>query len=163
MALKGCGEVDHQRSLRRIRIAGGTRIDDRQMLPNGTHRKRDGQLSIEPDESQVVVYPLVAYLDERVSKRADYAVVELPLELLQLGDNLLVQAGILEPLAHSLVTPLQSGQGVVVGGLGKDTHRRPLDDGSELVGRLREFEAGLHELDAGPRLNGQDTLGLEYA
>ncbi len=103
----------------------------------------------------------VAAVDQRVSQSADDAVVQRALQPLQLGENFLIQPALLYPLPQNLVPLLQRCEAFIVGGLGEHPHSRPLDDGPELVGELRELKSGLHELDYRARLDRKDTFGLE--
>ena len=68
----------------------------------------------------------------------------------------------LELQRHLDVSPANNRDLFVRRGLAEHTHGRPLDDHAQLVGGLRQLGAGLGDLDARPRMDREDALGLEH-
>ena len=56
----------------------------------------------------------------------------------------------------------RTSPGVAIRLFGEDANRRTLDDRTKLVGGARQFQARPDELDAGARMNSQDSFRLQY-
>ena len=154
-------EVPHQRRLRLVGIATYARFENLDVLPQRAQRERRGDAAIELDENEIVLEAPGGGLYERIAQAGHHFPMQPTLERFELRKIFRLEAFVRDLFDQGFVVLEQLRDRQRVGALRKGAGRGPLDHRAELIGAARELEIRFQELDAGARVNREDTFGLE--
>ena len=107
------------------------------------------------------MHALVAGFDQWVVQRPDNGVVQQLLQALEFALAHIGQSVAFNGSDQRQMAAFDLGKLGVLGRFGIDRNRRPLDDAAELIGRARQLQPRLDELNARARMNGQHALGFQ--
>ena len=136
-----------------LRVARLACQDDLHVLAQGLQHERRGDLSVQPDQANVIVQPLVGALDQWIGQAADDGVMQQGLEFLEFGPGVVGEPAALDLVDGREVPPFHFRQFGLVGGLRIDSCRGAFQDAAKLIGRSGQLEPRLHELDARARVD----------
>src|SRR6187455_2805902 len=155
-------EVPHQGCLRLVGIAPYAGFENLDVLAQSAQRERRGDPAIELDQDEIVLEAPGGGLDEGIAQAGHHLPMQATLERFELRKIFRLESFARNLFDQGFMVLEQPGDRLRIGALRIGAGRGSLDHGAELVGAARELEIGFQELDAGARVNGEDTLGLQY-